>query len=133
MESAVGPEEVGARRARVWAAVAWTVAILVACWMPEGRLPVPEEGPAGWRIPHKDKAIHLGLFAVFGVLWMRAATGPRRAAWIVIGGLVLAVVSELGQGVPAVSRDPDVFDALADAAGLVLGVWAVGRRRARAP
>ena len=33
------------RRGRVLAATGWTAAILVACWMPVGRLPVPEARP----------------------------------------------------------------------------------------
>jgi hypothetical protein len=123
-----GHRDDAGRRGRILLAVAWTVAVLVACWTPKSRLPVPEQGAASFRIPHLDKAVHLGMFSVFGVLWMRAGGSRGWAPYVLAGGLALAVASELGQGLPIVGRDPDAVDTLADAAGVALGTWAARRR-----
>ena len=55
-------------------------------------------------------------------LWM--AAGPIRARWVMVAGVVAAVVSELGQNVPIVNRDANFPDGLADVAGVVSGIVA---------
>src|SRR5689334_394579 len=107
---------------RTFGALIWTMAILVACWTPGRWLPVPEPGTSGQEVPHKDKLVHFGMFAGFGLLWWRPGAGRRQALGILAGGLVLAVLSEAGQAVPAIHRDPDRLDVLADAVGLVAGL-----------
>ncbi len=52
-------------------------------------------------------------------------TARGRFKWIALGGLVLAVVTELGQLVPFVGRDAGVDDALTDFAGAALGLLLV--------
>src|SRR5262249_36557592 len=103
----------GAGRFPTLAALARTAAILVARWMPKGRLPAPEEGRESFCVPHADKAIHFAMFAGFGALWTRQAR-VRRPAWVLAAGLALAAISEAGQGLEVVGRDPDLFDGLAD-------------------
>src|SRR5206468_11906973 len=107
-------------------ALAWTV-LLGALWLVPGRWLRDESKLLGVGVSHLDKVGHCGLFAVFGLLWARAGRGPRRGAWIVAGGVALAVLTEVGQGLPIVARDPDVLDALADVAGLLPGVAAARR------
>ena len=67
------------------------------------------------------------MFAGFGILWM-GALPPRRRLAVMVGGLALAGISEVGQGLPIVERDPSVLDALADSVGLLAGIGAGGRR-----
>ena len=105
------------RRAMI--AAAWTIVILFLCWLPSHVMPVPE---GGHHIPHLDKFVHAGMFAVFGSLWTWAGRGKRDAGRVALVGLVLAVVTELGQGTSLVHRDPDVLDAMADLAGTALGI-----------
>jgi hypothetical protein len=62
------------------------------------------------------------MFLVFALLWRRADPAPRRSGRIVAWGLALAVFTELGQALPFIDRDADVFDALADAVGVVSGL-----------
>jgi hypothetical protein len=118
-------------RRTTWAVV-WTVLVLIGCWIPSDRLPVDEGESWRWRVPNADKLVHVAMFAGFGLLWMRARPGPGRAARVLAGGVALAILSELGQEVPAVHRDADVLDALADVLGVGLGIAAalsLGRGR----
>lgn len=113
-----------------WMAVLWTVAIFVACSIPAATL--TGLGPA----LSADKAIHLGLFLVFGVLWMRALCPPsvgasldrlRRQGLRVLGwGGLFAVGTEVYQHVMPLRRMGDPYDALANGIGLVLSVGVYG-------
>lgn len=107
-----------------WLAALWTVGIVAACSIPAASL--TPLGPA----LSADKVIHFGLFVVFGVLWMRAL-GPspkeetalrRRALWVLGGGLLLAVGTEVYQHVLPLQRLGDPYDALANGAGLLVSV-----------
>lgn len=110
---------------RVRLAVAWTCLILTLCLIPARFLP-PEEFPD--KVTHLDKIVHASLFAIFGLLWIRASRSSRFTIAVLVGGVALAAVTELGQALPIVSRDADLLDFLADLFGLVVGVtWA--RRR----
>ena len=105
---------------KVWAA-AWTLALLAGCLAP-GRVTrrwEPDRPRAGSLL---DKAAHFAMFAGFGALWMRAGSGDRAAARVAALGAVLAVATEVLQGLPLIRRDPDILDVLADLAGLLIGV-----------
>ena len=72
---------------------------------------------------HVDKVIHFAMFAAFGILWTRGRVPNARYSGMVIGAaVILAVGTELSQGLPAISRDPDVLDALADILGALMGI-----------
>ena len=104
------------------AAIAWTVAIGVACSLPGSTIP---DSP----VLGVDKWVHAGLFLGFGALWSLAA--PGRAWAVLAAGLAYAVAIEVWQGALPIGRSPDPYDALADAVGLVagLGLAAWARRR----
>jgi hypothetical protein len=123
-EAGVGqtPRESTTMSPRALLASCWTLVILVLCWLPPTMLPEEEKGSKRFLIPHFDKLIHMGIFAVFAFLWMRVGDSPRRGRWVLLAGLALAVLSELGQEVPIVSRDASVADALADGLGVVASV-----------
>jgi VanZ family protein len=109
-----------------WAAWVWTILILLAVWTPAGQLPLDEDGPPGLlsRIPHPDKVVHATLFAIFAALW-ETGTGRRRTRQVILGGVLLAVVSELGQALPVLHRDAGLDDVAADLVGLLLGLGLV--------
>jgi hypothetical protein len=115
---------VAPHRAAIILACIWTVAILAACWIPSSGLPIKEDGPAFLHIPHLDKIIHAVLFGIFGILWAWAIPGSRMAPRIIVGGLLLAIFSEIGQAMPFVKRDPGFDDVLANLAGLIPGYYA---------
>lgn len=101
---------------------AWlcTAVLLILCLLP--RHLTPERRSSAPPVPHLDKVVHCAMFLAFGLLWARAVAPARQARTILLVGAMLAVGTELAQGLPFVGRDPDVLDALADIAGLVAGV-----------
>ncbi|GAC1465420.1 MAG: hypothetical protein NVSMB9_05040 [Isosphaeraceae bacterium] len=108
--------------------LAWgaTVLLLSLCLMPKGWLPIRKESSAS-RIPHMDKVVHFTLFAAFGLLWSRvkSPTDWPRVGKVLSISLILAVGTELLQALPQIDRDPDVFDATADAMGALVGVGVI--------
>ena len=108
---------------RILPALAWTVLVLVLCWIP-GRW-LGHEVPGG----QSDKLAHAGMFAVFSWLWAWAVAPSMRTARILGAGLLLALVTEVGQAVPLIGRDPDPLDALADSIGVGVGLGVFRLRR----
>jgi VanZ family protein len=117
-------------------AIGWTLLILVLCWMPKSSMPLREDGPSFLPKIHADKIIHAGIFACFAILWRRAS-GRGSAGLIALSGLALAVITELGQSTTIVGRDGDVWDGLADTAGVLLGlaiaIWLERKRTSPVP
>ncbi|MDB5351852.1 MAG: hypothetical protein JWN86_3099 [Planctomycetota bacterium] len=102
-----------------WIVVGWIFLILAVCWTPANRMPIPERQPL---VPHLDKVIHFGMFAVLGLLAGWAGILRGRTIMLVALGVGLAITSELGQATRFVARDADVWDALADIVGAVCGL-----------
>ncbi len=101
-----------------WAAIVWTLGILVALSLP------PEDIPGPSRLLALDKIAHAVLFGGFGLLWMLALRRPaaHRAAGVLLAGSLFAIFTEIYQGLLPYPRTPDPLDALADVAGLALAV-----------
>jgi hypothetical protein len=77
-----------------------------------------------FRLPSLDKLVHGVIFIVLAILWLRVASS-RRAVWtIILGGFALGIISEVGQLMPFVQRDANLFDMLTDWAGVLIGVAA---------
>lgn len=112
---------------RIVIAVLWTVALLAG-------LAIPSSGLPDIQIKNLDKIAHLLLFFVFGILWMGALRLELRTRMaVVIGiGILVAIGTELMQGMLPFERQPDHLDVVADVIGLVIGVGtyrALARRR----
>lgn len=103
-------------RGRLIAAILWTLLIVAACSVPGEDIPGPNVGGL-------DKVAHFLLFSVFAVLWLAALEQRPGSALrsVMIGGLLLAGLTELYQGLLPFDREPDVFDALANVVGLAAG------------
>ena len=116
---------------RTLLASAWTIVILALCLLPSHWLPMAEAqlSSSQWLLP-RDKIVHYGMFASLSILWMRVRPTWRGTGLVCVGGLTLAILTELGQGLPMVGRDPDPLDAFADAVGTVAGVGAYWAWRA---
>lgn len=108
------------------AAVGWTLFILALCTLPGQDLPEIN-------IISIDKIGHFGIFAGFGWLWMRAFPRldlARRSRYVLLGGLAYAGLTEIYQGIMPFGREADLWDAVANAAGLLVGVGIHWRRTA---
>jgi VanZ family protein len=105
----------------------WRIAFAVACLVNLAALYTPRA--AGDGIPYADKVTHLLLFAAV------AYTGSRirlPLVWLSAALVANAVLSELVQHTWLTNRSGDVTDAVADIAGVVLGVLLAGGWRSRA-
>jgi hypothetical protein len=107
-------------------AICWTLAIMAMCWLPGELVQRVEGGSFFLKIPHHDKFMHLGMFASFAVLWLRVEDWRWRYAWVVLAGFALAAVSEIGQALPLIGRQPEMLDFLVDLIGIAGGVAASG-------
>jgi hypothetical protein len=109
-------------RLRVWAALLWTVVILILCWTPRTYLPVVEDQGSYFEFVHLDKVVHAGIFIVFSVLCLRAMPSrPLSYLIVLLAGLLLAVVTEVVQNVPIINREGEIGDVVTDVAGVLLG------------
>lgn len=108
---------------RLALAALWTAAILAAC-----SIPGPELQETNLPLSH-DKWAHAALFFGFGWLWLRAF--PDRLGAVAAAGAAFAAFTEVWQSALPIGRSGDVYDVLADVAGLALavGAWHVWRRR----
>ncbi|KQU61414.1 hypothetical protein ASG84_02640 [Rhodococcus sp. Leaf278] len=110
---------------RIPLAVTFVVALII--------LFTPASGvPSGFQ--HSDKIIHFVLFAALAYTSRLAGIGwGRTALWV----LVFAVVSEFLQAILPLGRSGSVIDALADAAGVAVGLiaanWLLPQRVKNAP
>jgi VanZ family protein len=111
---------------KTYLAWSWTIVILVLCWIPRMYLSAGEKLPKPFFVPNFDKLVHMGIFAVFAVLWMLVGSSSRRAWWVVAAGVALAVITEIGQEIPIVNRDCNVADGVADSVGVIVGLCAYG-------
>ncbi len=107
---------------RVTVAVLWTLVILTLCWLPRHVVQEVEKESSWFEIANLDKLVHWGIFMLFAIFWMRVGPPRWRTMWVAAAGLALAVVSELGQLIPAVGRDASFADGLSDLIGVMLGV-----------
>lgn len=116
-----------------WPAAGWTMLILLLTLMPASD--IPDTALSG--IPHFDKLVHAGIFAVFVVLWYgalfrasalsakkgrRPLRPPTLLAGIILIALVLGLLIEIVQkDWKIIHRDFDWYDWLADAIGAFVG------------
>ena len=83
---------------------------------------LPSDGTSllDFNIPHFDKVVHLGLFAVHGFLVLLSISEKKVLATIAVG-MLLAIVTEFGQSfVPG--RSMDINDGIADMIGSICGI-----------
>jgi len=95
------------------AAIGWTLAVVVALWMP----PPPVVIPNWWA----DKVTHLVMFIGVGGLW-GVTTG--KWSWVVVGGIALGALTEVGQEWWPWERHGDWVDFGFDSLGVLIGTAA---------
>ena len=104
-----------------WAlAVGYTGLLLFLLWSP------PTETPP--LFPHDDKVFHALAFSGIGASWWWAT---HRVRVVAVVGIVMAVGTEVVQGMLPWPRAMDPLDMLADVVGVAAGLWVARRLRAR--
>ncbi len=98
-----------------YAAIGWTVAIFIGCSIPGDGLP--------YEISNTDKLMHISIFLVFGFLWRWLG---YNALVVLLAGVVYGFLIEVWQGVMPINRSYDLYDALADTVGTILGIGLAG-------
>ncbi len=103
-------------------ALAWALVILWIGSRPDLAPPIDTDLPI-------DKLGHFAVFAVLGglIAWaLHRADVRASVAWPLLAGLAIGALDELNQRtVPG--RSADVWDLVADAAGLAFGLWLAHR------
>ncbi len=106
---------------RIASAVIWALIILALCWTPRAVIQEVEYG-SFFRLPSLDKLVHAWIFVILAILWLRIAPSRGMLLTVIVGGAALGILSELGQMMPFVNRDANLFDFLTDCAGVLIGV-----------
>ncbi|MGQ0614019.1 MAG: VanZ family protein [Planctomycetaceae bacterium] len=119
------------RRLLAWTPAAlWALLLLLLGSLPASRL--PRGGILD--LPHLDKAIHAGLYALLGLLAARPLPGARRAPLLgaaLAACLLVGLLDEWNQSGVA-GRQADPADLAADLAGGALGALVLARLRTSA-
>ena len=103
-----------------WSALGWTVFVAVLCLMNGSNLP---------RIGVKgvDKYVHFIFHFLFAFLWFmygyKKTVQPIAVAqWVLVASLLFGIFIELAQAYLTTSRNPDVFDVLANTSGALVAL-----------
>lgn len=109
-----------------WPAIFWSAIIIILLSIPGSDLP---EETSFLSIPYFDKWVHLGIFALFVVLWCWYVNARRPATrrtgsfiCITIIAILLGYIMELVQKYFVPNRDYDLWDVVADAVGALAGL-----------
>ncbi len=103
------------------ASVLWTILIFVGCSLPGKDLP-----PVSM-FDHFDKVVHFVFFFVFALLWLGVFVEPKQAyrwqhvVWVLVTSLGYGLLLEYYQLFFVAGRSWDVWDAVADGIGGLLG------------
>jgi hypothetical protein len=111
---------------RIWPSIGWTLVIFILLAMPTSGV----DGSGLFNIPHFDKVIHFGLFLVLSFFWGVFFSHKKSGNQHTILLLIVVLGSGFGLGMEFYQkfftlRSFSYLDAVADAAGAVVGVWAV--------
>jgi len=106
-----------------WMAPAWTLLIIVLLTIPGSSI------PSASRLFEYDKLAHASLFFVLTILWLAALANRNvsKAIGIVLVIILFSFLSEWYQQMLPFDRTADVFDAIADTVGALLGLsfWGI--------
>jgi VanZ family protein len=111
----------------------WALFILVICGIPGHDL--PEVRFLDWLKP--DKVIHLFVYAILsyllinGLMKQDASTFLKNNSktWAVVLSICYGILIEVLQKYVFIDRSGEVFDAMANAAGVFIGLWFFNMRK----
>ena len=110
-----------------WPALAWSLIILLLTGLPGNVFP---EIKTFWDWLSPDKVVHLIMFGtlsfliLFGYRHLYAGNNKQKLVWAaVLTTIAYGFLTEVLQYYVFIGRSGNVYDALADAIGAVLGWW----------
>lgn len=94
-------------------AISWTLIIVALCSIPGQDLPEID-------IIGIDKLVHLAMFAIFGLLWLRTSEtlNIRTGVSIILAGILFGIGTEIYQEFLDIGRLMDPYDAIANSIGV---------------
>lgn len=109
-----------------WPALFWSAIVIFLLSIPGSDLP---EESSFLTIPYFDKWVHLGIFALFVILWCWAISLKKKQVnrvrsflWITMAAILLGYLMELVQKYLVANRDYDLWDVVADGVGAIIGL-----------
>ncbi len=109
----------------LWPAMLWLAGIFLLTLLPGNYFP---RVSSFWNLFSPDKLIHIALFAglafllIMGLLKQYPACSKRYIFGIVAGiSVLIAVLTELLQWFLPLNRDGNLYDTIADVAGILVG------------
>ena len=105
-------------------AVAYLILISILFLLPGSALPKENWFDA----IYLDKWIHVFLFMILILLWLKAfpVYSSRLYILLIIFAILYGIIIELSQEIFVLNRSMDVYDIVADTAGVIAGAW-IGR------
>ncbi|MEN8115666.1 MAG: VanZ family protein [Bacteroidota bacterium] len=100
-----------------WKPVLWLALICYGLFMPADKIP----SKPFLNIPHFDKLVHFALFFILCLLLLRPfkKSGTKYYLLAPVTAIILGLILELSQQSISVTRSSDLFDFLANTAGIV--------------
>lgn len=105
----------------------WKLALIVYWGICFALTHVPGPQVPQASIPHLDKVIHFGMYLLLSILFSLNFPKMGMKSFLVL--VLYAAIDELTQ--PYFQRDAEIWDGLADSAGILLGIFIapkIGRR-----
>lgn len=105
------------------AAFFWTIAITVLSLVSLKGL------PSITTLKFKDKIIHFMFYFVFVILWAKGLSLKKiNLLWLFLIAVFYGIIIEIFQSLFTVSRQADVFDALANTIGAFTGLFILAKK-----
>lgn len=108
-----------------WLAVLWNVVVVILSLVPSSDLPDLELD----LIPHADKIVHFVMYVLLTFLYLqqnqKEGTGKSKIMWLILTVLYAFFTGfflELIQNSFLIGRNFDIFDVLANTAGILVAV-----------
>lgn len=102
-----------------WVAVLWTGIIFYLSFK------TPSSGPKLY-FENADKAVHFTFYFGFVFLWFKFLLFQKKGVFrnlivLVVIAILIGILIELSQGLLTTTRQPDVWDAVANSLGALMG------------
>ncbi len=112
------------RFSKLWIALS-ALLLVASLWIALKPITLEDESWLGWIsfLTRSDKVIHVEAFLGLGA-WFGSLAGPAR--WRSVGVMLIlyGALVEILQGLLTADRHPDIYDLVADVAGIALGLLA---------